>query len=82
MAPETHFDERGTPPVIRVQTARDVFRGYGPEYIDVRMDPEAVKPASRAGLEREIQMHRRLLDGAAARLLDESRHSQSVPTAD
>lgn len=66
---ETHFDEAGALSVIRVQTARNVFRGYGPEYIDVRLDPDAIKPATRADLEREVQTHRRLLDGAVERLL-------------
>jgi len=79
---ETHFDETGALSVIRVQTARNVFRGYGPEYIDVRLDPDAIKPATRADLEREVQTHRRLLDGAVERLLAESRQAESTPTTD
>src|SRR5690606_40684199 len=59
---ETHFDETGALSVIRVQTARNVFRGYGPEYIDVRLDPDAIKPATRADLERVVQTHRRRLE--------------------
>jgi hypothetical protein len=79
---ETHFDESGELSVIRVQTVRNVFRGYGPEYIDVRLDPEAIQPATRADLEQEIRTHRRLLEGAVERLLDASRRAESTPAAD
>lgn len=79
---ETHFNEGGALSIIRVQTARNVFRGYGPEYIDVRLDPAAIRPATRADLEREIQTHQRLLDGAVERLLAESRQTESTPAAD
>jgi hypothetical protein len=65
---ETNYDETGTLSVIRVQTVRNVFRGYGPEYIDVRLDPEAITRASMVDLEKEIQTHRRVVDGAVGRL--------------
>ncbi len=42
--------------VLRVQTARNVFRGYPPEFIEVDLAPEAVSPAIRADLEKEIRL--------------------------
>ncbi len=66
---ETHFDESGTLSILKVQTARNLFRGYGPEYIDVRLDREAVMPASSVALQEEIETHRRMLEGAVRRML-------------
>jgi hypothetical protein len=80
---ETHFDESGALSVIRVQTARNLFRGYGPEYIDVRLDPEAVSLAALADLEQEIETHRRLLDNALQRLLEDvTQHSKAASVLD
>ena len=42
--------------VLRVQTARNVFRGYPPEFIEVDLNPEAISPATRADLEKEIHL--------------------------
>lgn len=66
---ETHFDEEGDLSVIRVQTARNIFRGFGPEYIDVRLQPDAIQPAAQADLQQEIETHQRLLDSALTRML-------------
>lgn len=67
---ETHFDEDGALSVIRVQAARNVFRGYGSEYIDVRLIPEAVAFATIEDLEKEIQTHRRVLEHGVEQLLE------------
>lgn len=75
---ETNYDEDGELSIIRVQTARNVFRGYGPEYIDVRLHPDAISPATTEDLEKEIQTHRRVLDGAVERLLEEARQPEAV----
>ncbi len=66
---ETHYDTNGDLSIIHVQTARNIFRGYGPEYIDVSMMPETVQLAALIELEQEIQTHYRLLNGAVERLL-------------
>jgi hypothetical protein len=66
---ETHFDTNGELSIIRVQTARNIFRGHGPEYIDVRLMPEAVQPAALSDLEQEIQTHNQLLNSALDRML-------------
>ena len=64
----------------RVQTARNMFRGYGPEYIDVRLDADAVVLAKLIDLQQEIETHRRLLDGAVKQMLDTAHqtHPQST----
>ena len=66
---ETHFDEDGTLSVIRVQTARNIFRGFGTEYINIRLQPDAIQPAARSDLQQEIEAHQRLLDSALMRML-------------
>ena len=66
---ETHFDEEGDLSVIRLQTARNIFRGFGPEYIDIRLQPDAIQPASQDDLLQEIETHQRLQNGALTRLL-------------
>ena len=52
---ETNFDEDGEQSVIRVQTSRNVFREVGPEYVDLRLNPEAVALATIKDLEKEMQ---------------------------
>jgi hypothetical protein len=42
--------------VLRVQTARNVFRGYPPEFIEVDLAPDAITPATRADLDKEIRL--------------------------
>jgi hypothetical protein len=51
-------DNGGT--VLQVQTVRNVFRGYPPEFIEVEAAPEAITPASQADLEEEIKYWRRM----------------------
>jgi hypothetical protein len=58
---ETHFDDNGDLSVIRVQTVRNIFRGYGPEYLDARLHPEAIQLATLTELQQEIATHQRLL---------------------
>jgi hypothetical protein len=66
---EVHHDEEGARSLLCVQTARNIFRGHGPEYIDVRLAPEAIEQATPAALQQEIETRRRLLEGAVDRLL-------------
>lgn len=78
---ETHFDEKGELSIIRVQTARNIFRGHGPEYLDIRMQPDAIQPATLAELKQEIETHQRLLDGALARMLAAAEKQKQIPVA-
>jgi hypothetical protein len=41
--------------VLQVQTARNVFRGYPPEFIEIEAAPEAITAATRADLDKEIK---------------------------
>lgn len=66
---ETHCDDQDRLSIIQVQTARNIFRGHGPEYLDVRLMPEAIELATLADLQKEIETHRRLLNGAVERMM-------------
>lgn len=78
---ETHCDDQGHLSVIRVQTARNIFRGHGPEYVDVRLLPEAIQPATLTDLRQEIETHRRLLDGALSRMIEAADEPHEVAVA-
>lgn len=78
---ETHYDDQDRLSVIRVQTARNIFRGHGPEYLDVRLLPEAIQPATLADLQQEIETHRRLLDGALDRMIESVQTKPKVAVA-
>lgn len=66
---ETHVDKDGNLSVIQVQTARNIFRGFGPEYIDIRLQPDAIQLATEADLQEEIKKHQRLQNAALNRML-------------
>lgn len=76
---ETHHDEQGQLSIIRVQTVRNIFRGYGPEYIDIRMLPDAIEVATVDAMQKEIETHRRLLDSAIERMFESVQSQEEVP---
>ncbi|MCB8980611.1 MAG: hypothetical protein H6657_24640 [Ardenticatenaceae bacterium] len=78
---ETHYDIQNHLSVIQVQTARNVFRGHGPEYLDVRLMPEAIGLATPADLQQEIETHQRLLDGAVERMMKAVTVQTEMPVA-
>lgn len=78
---ETHYDTQNRLSIIQVQTARNIFRGYGPEYLDVRLMPEAIELASLADLQQEIETHRRLLNGAVERMIGAASVHPEIPIA-
>lgn len=49
------------PAILQVQTPRNIFRNMGPEFIDVRLAPDHIQPASRADLDKEIEFRQGLL---------------------
>ena len=58
---EVHRDNAtGDVSILRVQTTRNVLRGYGPEYIDIRMNPEAVQLGTMDELVRDLEERRQL----------------------
>ena len=56
--------------VLQVQTARNVFRGYPPEFIEVEAAPDAIQLATRADLEDEISYLQRMRDIGLKQMLD------------
>jgi hypothetical protein len=56
--------------VLQVQTARNVFRGYPPEFIEVEAAPEAIAPAKRADLEKEINHLQSMREIGLKQMLD------------
>lgn len=66
---EVHHDEMGQLSIIQVQTARNIFRGYGPEYIDVRMAPHSIELAAETDLQKELETRRKLQETAVTELL-------------
>ena len=58
---EVHRDVlTGEVSVLRVQTTRNVLRGYGPEYMDIRMNPEAVQIGTMDELVRDLEERKQL----------------------
>ena len=78
---ETHTDDQDRLSIIQVQTARNIFRGHGPEYLDVRLMPEAIELATLADLQQEIETHRRLLNGAIERMIGAVTVQTELPVA-
>ena len=78
---ETHYDTQNRLSIIQVQTARNIFRGYSPEYLDVRLMPEAIELASLADLQQEVETHYSLLNSAIARMLDAVSVQTEMPVA-
>lgn len=58
------FDADGQPAILRVQTPRNVFRNMGPEFIDARLAPDKIQPATRQDLDDEIAFRRSLLEAS------------------
>jgi hypothetical protein len=56
--------------VLQVQTARNVFRGYPPEFIELSLAPEAVTPASRTDLDKEINYLQQMREVGLKQMLD------------
>ncbi|MCB9078985.1 MAG: hypothetical protein H6631_15380 [Anaerolineaceae bacterium] len=63
-------DKQGQGTVLQVQTVRNVFRGYPPEFIELDAAPDAVSPATRADLEAEIQYLQQMRDIGLRQMLD------------
>lgn len=65
--------------VLQVQTVRNVFRGYPPEFIEVEAAPEAIRPATRADLEQEIAYLQRMREVGLQQMLESIRQDDSEP---
>ena len=58
-----------TPAILQVQTPRNIFRNMGPEFIDIRLAPDKIQPATKADLNREIMFRRKLLETSLDKIL-------------
>lgn len=56
--------------VLQVQTARNVFRGYPAEFIELDIAPEAITPATRADLDKEISYLQQMREVGLKQMLD------------
>ena len=56
--------------VLQVQTVRNVFRGYPPEFIEVEAAPEAITQATQADLEAEIDYWQRMREIGLKQMMD------------
>lgn len=61
-------DTGGT--VLQVQTVRNVFRGYPPEFIEIEAAPEAIAQATRTDLEAEIDYWQRIREIGLKQMMD------------
>ncbi|MCB0211038.1 MAG: hypothetical protein KDJ52_16995 [Anaerolineae bacterium] len=66
-------NDQGQDTVLQVQTVRNVFRGYPPEFIELNAAPDAVSPATRADLEAEIQYLQQMREIGLQQMLDSIR---------
>jgi hypothetical protein len=64
--------------VLQVQTARNVFRGYPPEFIEVEAAPDAIQLATRADLEEEVTYLQRMRDIGLKQMLDSINEAVSI----
>jgi hypothetical protein len=56
--------------ILRVQTARNVFRGLPSEFIEFDLAPEQIELATREDLEREIAQHHEMLEYRVQKLFE------------
>ncbi len=56
--------------VLQVQTARNVFRGYPPEFVEVEAGPELISAATRSDLDAEIRHLQRMREIGLQKMLE------------
>jgi hypothetical protein len=61
-------DENKT--VLKIQTARNVFRNFNPEFIEIDLNPGAITPATMEDLQREIEQLQRIRDILMAEMIE------------
>jgi len=58
--------------ILRVQTARNVFRRLNPEFIEIDLAPEMIAPATLADLRAEIENYQQVLNDSITELVEKS----------
>jgi hypothetical protein len=66
--------------ILKVQTARNVFRKLPPELIELDAAPGQISLASQAELVAEIERHRQVQQSALAAMLKEIRPALAIAT--
>lgn len=56
--------------ILRVQTLRNVWRGFGPELIDTTVAPNGIYPATSDDLSAEIEQHQTTIYAGLAKMMD------------
>ncbi len=64
--------------ILRVQTARNVFRKLGPEFIEVDLAPDLISPATLEDLQAEMASHQKVQQSAIEALTNLIRQKKSV----
>lgn len=72
------FTDEAGGTVLQVQTVRNVFRGYGPEFIEVDIAPGAISPATRADLEREINQLQEARESGLRKMFEAIRREKEI----
>ena len=58
--------------ILRVQTARNVFRRLNPEFIEIDLALEMIAPATLADLRAEIENYQQVLNDSITELVEKS----------
>lgn len=58
--------------ILRVQTARNVFRRLNPEFIELDLAPELIEVATIADLQAEIESYQQFLNRSITELIEYS----------
>ena len=56
--------------ILRVQTLRNVWRGFGPELIDTTVAPNGIYPATHDDLSAEIEQHQTMVYAGLAKMMN------------
>lgn len=56
--------------ILRVQTLRNVWRGYKAELIDTTVAPTGIYPATHDDLQAEIEQHKAAIDAGLAKMMN------------
>lgn len=65
------YDYGGIPVILRVHSAKNVFKKIGPEFIDMRLSPTEIHPATKEDFLSEIVSRQTELNATINELLGE-----------
>ncbi|MFN8442039.1 MAG: hypothetical protein U0175_14760 [Caldilineaceae bacterium] len=62
--------------ILRVQTARNVFRRLNPEFIELDLAPDTIEAATINDLQAEIESYQQFLNRSITELIECSQHHE------